>query len=122
MLAAECSATSATGSDGPIAPEHVIQLAVRAAEATESPPGTDKMSNEEVVEAGVDVGVGPTLATDAAVDGDGVPQAMLSKNSDAIAATRFIGFTCCNDRVVFRLSLRRVYCERPWLRADRSCG
>jgi len=64
----------------------VIQLAVRAAEAAESPPAADRMSNVTAVDDGVWV----DLAADAAVDADGVPQAIASNNSDAIAAVRFI--------------------------------
>ena len=90
MLAPVCRVTRATGSDAPIAPEHVIQLAVRAAEAGETPPGTDRRSNETFVEPAIEDGVGLLLAADAGVDADGEPQAIASKNSDAIRAMRLI--------------------------------
>src|SRR5438132_9229735 len=80
-----------------MAPEHVIQSAVRAAEA-EVVPGAARISNEKAA-----VGVWPVLAPDAGFDADGELQATASKTSDAIAAVRFIGITCCNGRAWFRL-------------------
>jgi hypothetical protein len=56
------------------------------------------------VEPAVEDCVGLLLAADAGVDADGEPQAIASKNSDAITALRFIWITCCNGRALFRLS------------------
>src|SRR2546425_7001210 len=90
VSAAGCSGTTATGSAAPIAPEHVIQLAVRAAEAAETLAADDLRSNVKLVD------VWPVLAADACVDVDGEPQANVNKNSDARPAARIIGLTCCN--------------------------
>jgi hypothetical protein len=80
----------------------VIQLAVRAADASELPLGVGMTSN--ALATAVELGVELLLAADADFDADGDPQASASKNSDTIAAARFIGFTCCNGEEVFRLS------------------
>src|SRR5467141_2173625 len=93
--AAAWSWTIATGSDCPMDPEHVIQLAVRAAEAAEaSEPGAgvDAMSNEALEAAAVELGVELLRAVDVGFDAEGELQATVSSNSDAIAAARFIGF------------------------------
>ena len=80
-----------------MAPEHVIQLAVRAAEAAETLAEDDLRSNGKLVV------VWPVLAADACVEVDGEPQANVNKNSDARPAARIIGLTCCNGGPWFRL-------------------
>jgi hypothetical protein len=105
VFAAAWSRTTATGSDGPIDPEHVIQLAVRAAEAAEKSPGAEISKKNSVgaggvwpllaAEAELDVDGEPLLAVEADFDAGGEPQAIASKaSSDAIAAARFMGVTC----------------------------
>ena len=80
-----------------MAPEHVIQLAVRAAEAAETLAEDDLRSNVKLVD------VWPVLAAVACVDVDGEPQANMNKKSDARPALRIIGLTCCNGGGRFRL-------------------
>jgi len=114
--AAAWSCTTATGSDDPIDPEHVIQLAVRAAVAVEESPRADRRSNVKSAtgiwpvlasEAALDVDGELPLAAEAELDADDGPQAIVSKASnDAIAAARFIGVTCCNGRGLGRLQER----------------
>jgi len=94
-------------------PEHVIQLAVRAAEAAEaSEPGSgvDAMSNEALEAAAVELGVELLRAVDVGFDAEGELQATVSSNSDAIAAARFIGFTAgtVGRRFGYGVAVRRA--------------
>ena len=75
-------------------PEHVIQLAVRAAEAAEPSPAAERMSNLNLAFTVDESGVWAVLDDEAELDAGGEPQAIASKaSSDAIAAARFIGIT-----------------------------